>query len=407
MTVKRTLLFLGVIIFIPLISYFALRLARGERFDFQTKTLNPTGLLVTTSTPEGASVFIDGKLKTATDDTLNLAPGEYEVEIKKDGFHPWKKQVVIEKEVVTTADPYLFSAFPSLKSLTFTGASHPVLSPDGQKIAFAVATDSASLTKRGLWVLDISARPLGFDHQPRQIIQSAAKGRDFSQADYLWSPDSEELLITLENRPDPQTKKVTTERFLLNTNRLNDPTQLIDVTPNLESILAQWETEIKLRQDAQTRKLPKKLLEVLGEAIDDLEFSPNDKKILYTATASATLPKGIVSPLPGTNTQPEERQLQPGKIYVYDLVEDKNFAITTQQSLGDSLLTWFPTSRHLFLVKENKVTILDYDNTNHVNAYTGPFEKNAAFPFPDAGKILILASLGENQPPNLYAVSLR
>ena len=92
MAFKRVVFFLLVLILIPLISYFGIRFARGERFNLETKKLTSTGLLVTTSVPDGASVYLDGKLKTATDDTINLVPGQYQVEIKKDGFHPWKNR---------------------------------------------------------------------------------------------------------------------------------------------------------------------------------------------------------------------------------------------------------------------------------------------------------------------------
>jgi len=404
MASKRVIIFLGVLIFVPLASYFAIRFARGERLNPQTGTLTSTGLLVAASVPEGASVFVDGKLKTATDDTINLAPGEYEVEIKKDGFHSWQKHLRIEKELVTKTDVYLFSSFPSLKSLTRTGAADPVISPDSQKIVFSVATASAG--KRGLWLLDISGRVLGLSHEPRQIIESAPRGRDFSQGTCQWSPDSKEIIVALEE-----------ENFLLSADKLNDPIELVDITPNLDFILAQWEKEKTLRQEEQISKLPNKLLEAVEGSIDNIAFSPDEKMIFYTATASATIPQNIKTPLPATNSQPEERQIKPGKIYVYDLTEDKNFfimdeekpsAISHQSSATTpKALSWFPTSRHLFFVRENKVTIFEYDNTNWVDVYTGAFENGFAFPFPSADNILILASLGENQPPNLYAVSLR
>ena len=201
MTLKRVVIFFGVLIFVSIASYFAIRFARGERFDFNDRSIKATGLLVATSLPDGASVYIDGKLKTATDDTLNLAPGEYQVEIKKDGFHSWQKNLQVEKELVTNADVHLFSTFPSLTSLTYTGAADPVISPDGDKVAFSVATASAS--KRGLWVLDISGRVFGFNRQPRQIIKSAAGGRDFSLGELQWSPDSKQILVTLKDRPGP------------------------------------------------------------------------------------------------------------------------------------------------------------------------------------------------------------
>jgi dipeptidyl aminopeptidase/acylaminoacyl peptidase len=388
---KRILIFSAVFIGVPAVAFLIIKLAQGYKPDFSTKTFRPTGLLVAASIPDGAQVFVNGKLKTATDDTINLSPDTYEVEIKKDGFFPWKKMLTIKKELVTETNAQLFSAYPDLKVLTFTGAANPLLSPDGQKVAFSVATASAS--KRGLWVLDLTDRPLGLSREPRQILQSAPAGRNFSLANFEWSPDSKQLLVMLRK-----------EIFLVDTARLTPATSLIDVGDNLTLIKRSWENESKLKHEAKISKLPKELLEVLADSVKDIWFSPDETKILYTATASASIPEEIISPLPAASTQSESRQIEPGKVYVYDLKEDKNFEIPIA---SETRITWFPTSKHIFLAQSDKISIVEYDGTNSTDVYTGPFENTFAFPFPSGTKILVLTSIGKNTPPNLYAISLR
>lgn len=388
---KRIIIFSAVFLGVSTVAFLIIKLAQGYKLDFSTKTLQPTGLLVATSIPDGAQVFVSGKLKTATDDTINLAPDTYEVEIKKEGFFPWKKTLTIKKELVTKTDAQLFNAYPDLKVLTFTGAANPLLSPDGQKVAFRVATASAS--KRGLWVLDLTDRPLGLNREPRQILQSAPGGRDFSQADFEWSPDSKQLLVTLGK-----------EIFLADTARLNPATSLIDASNNFTLIKRSWQNEIKLRQEAKLSKLPKELLKVLPDSVKDIRFSPNETKILYTATASASITEEIISPLPAASTQKESREIEPGKVYVYDLKEDKNFLIPVA---SETKITWFPTSKHIFLVQNDKITVVEYDGTNSTDVYTGPFENAFAFPFPSGNRILVLTSIGKDTPSNLYAISLR
>lgn len=388
---KRIVIFSAVFLGVSTVAFLIIKLAQGYKLDFSTKTLLPTGLLVATSIPDGAQVFVSGKLKTATDDTINLAPNTYEVEIKKEGFFPWKKTLTIKKEMVTKTDAQLFSAYPDLKVLTFTGAAGPLLSPDGQKVAFRVATASAS--KRGLWVLDLTDRPLGLNREPRQILQSAPGGRDFSQADFEWSSDSKQLLVTLGK-----------EIFLVDAARLNPATSLIDTSNNFTLIKRSWQNEIKLRQEAKLSKLPKELLKVLTDSVKDIRFSPNETKILYTATASASIPEEIIPPLPAASTQKESREIEPNKVYVYDLKEDKNFLIPVA---GETQITWFPTSKHIFLVQNDKITIVEYDGTNSTDVYTGPSENTFTFPFPSGNRILVLTSIGKDTPPNLYAISLR
>ena len=61
-----------------------IRYAKGYR-PTRAGTIKGTGLLSANSFPTGAEVYINGKLTTATDNTLNLDPGDYQIELKKDG----------------------------------------------------------------------------------------------------------------------------------------------------------------------------------------------------------------------------------------------------------------------------------------------------------------------------------
>lgn len=420
---KRLIIFLSLIIGISTCAFFLIKISQGYRLDFTSRTMRPSGLLVATSFPNQASIFIDGKpakAKTAT--TLNLPPGEYEVEIRKDGYSSWRKKLLIEKELVTKTDAYLFPTYPDLKALTFTGASNPVISPDGKMVAFAVSDQDGE--KNGIWVLDLSERPLGLSREARQILKSAPKGRDFAKGSYQWSTDSKQLLITL---PKTNIKGgIGEENFLVDPFVFNQATNLVDVTDQLSTIKRRWKNEREIIQRDKLSKLPKELVEILEKSAKDFSFSPDETKILYTATASASIPEKLIPPLPGTSTQPESRNLEKGKIYVYDLKEDKNFLIdlpkdtqifgnwpseeipqSEQLEIGNPSpkVSWFPTSKHLFLVQKDKISIIEYDNTNWVDVYSGPFEDS--FVFPSGNKILLLASLSKDTPLNLYALSLR
>jgi hypothetical protein len=397
---KRLIIFLIVFLGIGLVAYFLIKLASGYRPDFTNKTMRPTGLLVATSIPNQGSILVNGKiLKTKTATTISLAPGEYEIEIKKDGFSSWKKKILIEKELVVKTEAYLFPTYPDLKALTSTSASSPVISPDGKKVVFAVANQDE---KNGLWILDLTERPLGLARESYQILQSAPKGRDFAKATYQWAPDSKQILVTLA-KIITKTKSVE-ENFLIDVNNLNDNTKLIDVTNQLLTIQKGWKNEEKILQEAKLGKLPEELLQILDKGAKDLTFSLDETKVLYTATASASIPKNLIPPLPGANNQPETRDLTSGRTYVYDLKEDRNFALDLPQ---EAKVSWSPTSRHLFLVQKDKVSIIEYDNTNRVDVYSGPFENSFAFPFPSGNKILVLTSLSKETPFNLYSISLK
>lgn len=394
MNIKRALLFSAVSLAILVVSYLLIQLAKGYRPDFSRRTLKPTGLLVATSIPDGAQVFVDGKLKSATNNTISLAPGEYDVEIKKDGFSTWKKHLQIEKELVVKTEAYLFPLVPDLKALTFTGALNPVLSPDGTRVVYAV--EGAEIEKNGLWILDLPDLPFGRIREPRQIVRSAPRGRNFAKADYLWSPDSKKILVSLGK-----------ENFLLDQGSLTPATALIDVSENLHIINRQWEDERSKREEQKLKKLPEELVEIIKNTTTDINFSPDETKILYTATGSATLKDELIPPVPAASTQEQERKLEPGQIYIYDIKEDRNFRIAEERK--DFKVLWFPTSKHFLLVEPGKVQIIEYDAANLVTVYSGPFDDLYAFPWPNGNKILVLTLLSgeEDTLPNLYAVSLR
>ncbi len=426
MVKKRVFIFSSLFLGILIVAYFLVKLASGYRLDFTNKTFKPTGLLIASSTPNQASIIINNKVfKAKTNTTLSLQPGEYDIEIKKDGYSSWRKKLTIEKELATKTDAYLFPTYPDLKALTFTGASNPVISPDGKKVVFAVDSEDEN---DGLWVLDLSERAMGFSHEPKQIIQSAPKGRDFAKAQCLWSPDSKQILITLIKTPATNKTKAVEENFLLNARVLNPNTQLVDISSQKEILLKNWQKEAEILQKDKSNRLPEELTNLLQNSVSEVVFSPDETKILYTATASASLPKEIIPPLPGASTQNQQRDLESGKIYVYDLKEDRNFALDlpkNTQIIGNwarpetqpegkleiknssPKVSWFPTSKHLFLVQNDKISIIEYDNTNKVDVYSGPFEDSFAFAFPSGSKLLILTSLSKDMPSNLYAVSLR
>lgn len=412
---------------------------RGYRIDFYQKVLRPTGILAVSSSPAGAQVFIDGKLKIATNSTLSLSPDEYQVEIRKPDFSSWQKKITIEKEMVTQVEAFLFPRVPDLKPLTFDGAENPQISPDVSKIVYAIPSFNKiePQNKAGLWVIDLNDSLFGLAHEPRQIAKNS-KTLDFSKLNYFWSPDSRQILI------DNQTSK---ENYLIDSNQFNQPLSIIDISDSLPKIIDDWQKENELRKQVKIKKLPEKMQEILWEKIGQFDFSPDGTKMVYVATASAEIPDKLIPPVFAASTQPQSRKIEPNKVYVYDLKEDKNFLIpfnpsaptqsptkkisankktptptpdfrqllTLNPSTGSGqafeLLTikWFPTSRHLYWISNDKVIACEYDGINTTTLYSGPFIKPFVFASPGANRFVILAktNLDKENLKNLYSVSLR
>lgn len=388
---KRAIATFLIFITLLLTSVAAIAYNKGYRPSFTKKgpVVEATGLLVATSEPDGAQVFLNNQLKTATNDTLNLPEDDYQIKIAKDGYITWEKRLKIKNGVVTETQARLFPTAPDLRAITSTGALSPTLSPDGIKLVYGIASGSAE--KQGVWVADLTDRPLFTQNQSLQIAKT------FSQATFTWSPDSKQIIA-----------QVGGVSFLLDADRPNPEPQNITVT--LEVILDSWDKEVKTRESQRISNLKPALIKEL-EKMKILAFSPDETKILYSASVSAILPPILEKPLTGASTQPEQREINKGSIYVYDIKEDKNFLITEKPLTSPSTqsLSWLSSSRHLVWVEEGSISILEYDGTNKATIYSGPFENSFVYPWPNGSKLIILTAY--NRPAgvssNLYTISLK
>lgn len=375
---------------------------RGYRLDITQKSFSSTGLLVATSDPTGAQILVDGKVQSATNATLNLQPGWYTITIVKEGYQPWEKRIRVQGEVVSRADAFLFPANPSLSALSLSGVVMPVVSPDGGKLAYVVpnqntAVDNYLTNRSGVWVLELTDKPLGLNRDARQVAKLAIV--DWSGAKLAWSPDSKQILATLTN---PATKL--NSYYLLEADRLNDPASAVG---NIASLERDWREAQETRDKEKLIGLPEDLIKVATSSMKIVSFSPDETKILYEATRSGTLPQIIKPPLIGSNPTAEIRDTKQNLIYVYDIKEDRNYALGEAKSLSG--LQWLPNSKHLLVTEKDKIEVLEFDGGNRKTIYAGPFWDGFVVPWTSGTKLLILTNLNPSASAenNLYAVNLR
>lgn len=420
----RLLSFVAGLVVVPICTILVVLFAKGYRPNLQNGQITVTGILSTHTYPENSQIWINGlQTSSITNSNLNLAPGDYVVEFKKEGYQSWKKDLKIEREIVTTATAVLFPSVPTLKPVSSQIATHVTLSPDGTKVAFISKNNQ-------IHTLDLTESPLGTFTRESRLSGSLPLSLPTSSLNLIWSPDSRHILVT-----DVQSKISSPAAYLI------DPTnqQITSAANSLNYLLQDWKTRQTAQDLQKFNSLPLILRNVLATASADIVWAPRENKILYTATASATLPDQIKKPLPGSSTQPQTRSLVAGHTYVYDLEEDRNFfiSLTPQPSpspaakkgvktvkpplpLNPSNPTahpsgwaWFPTSSHLYRVENNRVIIVEYDNQNQTTIYSGPLFENTAIPYASGKQMLLLTSF-ETTPaastsanPNLYALTLR
>ena len=399
------------------VSALVIAYGRGYRFDLGKSLVKTTGLVSATSDPIGAQVFVEGKLKTATNNSFSVDPGWYTVTISKEGYISWQKKLRIQGEVVSRADAFLFPTNPSMSPLTNLGIEGPLLSPDGSKIAYIIPTDhlEGNLAKKaGLWVYELAEGPLGRNRDPIQLggIEPLF---NVTKATLLWAPDSTQILAQNGNN--------------YRLYQMNRPGTGVVLTATAGSLVTEWNGERDLKERQKLEAFSQPVINMATTSAKIIAVSPDETKILYEATASATIPIIINPPLIGTNPTKEDRNIQPGKIYVYDTKEYKNFFVMDKTELPPLKTTntgktataqahpngrtqnihWFPTSRHLLLTLEGKIDMMEYDRTNWVTIYSGPFEDSFIAPWNNGSRIIIMTNLNPNTStlPNLYTVNLR
>lgn len=400
---KQLFISLCIFLFIIVGTILAIIYGNGYQFGFVNgqPQISGTGILAVKSIPDGALVSINGHLTTATNNTINLKPDTYDVKITKDSYFSWEKKITIQKEIVSQVNALLIPTAPSPTNITDTGVINPTIDPSMTKIAY---TASASADKRlnGIFILDTKGGSLlTLQSNSRQIVDDNPD--TFSQASLSWTPDGKSIIASIS------ANKLSPTVYLLDATTMNQTPK--DITTLLDSYQAGWAKEKADTAKALIDSLTPPLAKVASTHFTILGWSPDEYKILYQASGSATtIPRIINPPIIGADSTPEARNLESGNVYVYDLKEDRNYLVVKNDlKLGlDYKLTWLPDSQHLIYVHDKRIAVIEYDGSNSTTVYAGPFVDHSVFPWADMSKLVMLSDLGNsNIDPHLYTIGLK
>jgi hypothetical protein len=396
------------------ILFFLIGFARGYRLDFSQKTFSSTGILVASSAPDGAKILVNGELKGATNSNIGVKPGVYDVEIAQDGYLSWKKRLTIKGELVIKADALLFPVNPTLSPLTSFGVVKAISTNSQEKTI--LFSETGATEKDGIYLIDNRNNPLArINGQKLLALKSIfPAGFVFKTAQVEFSPNEKQMLVsfvetttptpTLRNKKPTQPQTVVKAIYLLSTDDVT--LQPFDVTNSVQAIRSAWDIE-KVEVHAKLIETFKKPIVKASSSFNIIGFSPDETKILYEATQSATIDQVIKPALIATNQTPEERSIKPGAVYVYDKKEDKNFKIADEFD-PELPLFWYVDSQHIVMRQPEGMAIVDYDGTNKRLVYSGPFQPEFASMTRD-GKLLILTNFNSSTRtlPDVYSVGLR
>ncbi len=371
---KRLVSALLIILFFLALGYVLLIYATGKRLGANGKLVG-VGIIRIDTTPDNSKIYINGQYKDTGDTNLeNLSPGSYSLKVEKDNYNTWQKEVEVVEGKITPLKIKLFPSNPSLTAATFNGVYSPKISPDGQKIAFGIQTEG----KRGLWVLPLQNRQFFFNNDTLRQIALDNTTFTFSNSSFTWSQDSSSLLVDTKNNSTLETVS-----FLLNQGQMNSNPQ--NATSTAQATRNSWAAQISKDNLAKLKKLGKEA-QALNVNLKEMLFSKDDSAVILvkndqTATVYDTKP----SPVPGV--KPSKTDLP---------VAEKYF--------------WFQDgTKHIVAVEKDLVSVMDTDGTNKASIFTGDFDPNAVFSWPDGTRLVIALNLNSrsNPLPNLYTIDLQ
>ncbi len=394
---NRTIFTVIIAVLILLVATAAIFWARGFKPDFRNGKIDRTGLIVATSVPTGAQVYLNDRLTSATDTNIAyLDPGSYKVKIQKDGYTTWEKQIDIKADLATEIKALLFPTAPQITPLTTTGAAGPILSPDSSKIIYGVAGP-----RGGAYLLPMANGIFPFRQDARLLSKNTA-GLDFSTAKFTWDPDSKQVIATFIDQNGQATANLTLD---------SDKTDqtATDVTASLNSLISSWQDTLSTRAQTQDVTIPQSVKDATAAAAEPSPSpSPNLTIQQFNNLTINYFPTGL-------KLSPDEEKVlyvdRKGKYKVYDL---KNKKASTLPDLTDlANISWFPDSAHLVIAQNpptgGLISIIETDGTNKMVVFSGKFEDGFVFAHPSGNRIIILTPLTQQEgtPPNLYGINLK
>ena len=376
----RTILFLICLFLFFLIAPSVIFYSQGYRVDINSKKITQTGGLFLKVIPKQVEVFIDGKLKKKTDFFFgsalieNLLPKKYKIQIKKEGYYPWEKNLEIrEKEVTEAKNIVLIPENPNFGILT-EGIKDFWFSPDERKIILSEDYEQGWALK----LYDLEKNVKSHLIEEKDIFPG---GVDLLELEF--SPDSKEISLevgmkeqikhfTLEIDKIPPTLAESEEPLPPFENALTYKAlgQDIYYLNNLghlfknEEKLTEKPFPVKLETEYALEIFPgfvflhegqilyqfnpdSKSFEKFFEPIKDLKISPDHKKVVYFTDYEIW-----ILFLKEISNQPQRK------------AGDKLFLIRLSEQIKDCF--WL-NSDYLIFNAANKIKIAEIDDRDRIN----------------------------------------
>lgn len=388
------------------------RLSKDKNGDSKNGVeVSQTGMINVKSVPDGANVYLDGELETATNGTISgLKPGNYNLKIMKSGFTVWEKQIEVFPELVTDITAILISQGPRLEPLTNAGAKRPVISPSLNKVAFFSRNSSTP----GVWVIPLTGEGLNLFRSNPSVVLEDEPGTFYSRGESIkWSPNEKELLVQGQ-----QIEGQGSDYYLVDLS--SGGTRYV---PNPQTIQNEWDEKLVQKRVDFIEKLsiPEDLRGIATSP--DTLWAPDGKKFMFVCTKGGVDQSRLNelgfenAPVCDLGNYTGEPKLE---YHVYNMEKPipvgervETTVFETNAYENQPYVSWYEDSFHMILAEkqpdltEGKISLIRIDGTNRTEVYNNTLYSDKVFSSPGGDKIIFLTSFKSGDQTNLYTVGIR
>lgn len=186
---SRTLLFFTLCFLFFTITPSLIFYSLGYAVDFEKKKIVQTGAIFISTEPGEVNVLMSGKQKGKTGIIFkklfkkNILPKTYTIELKKDGYHSWKKNLEIKEKLTTEIrNIFLFQENPQKQLVLEKKIKEYYPSPDNKKIAYLTSENQINI--------------LNFENKNDKLIFSSEKLDKLTKLS--WSENSKNIYFKTE-----------------------------------------------------------------------------------------------------------------------------------------------------------------------------------------------------------------
>jgi len=371
---------LAAIIFALICTAFILS-ARGYTLSIEGNAvkIEKTGMIIISTKPFGANIILNGKQTSKNTSQFfstklnNLGKNKYILNLEKDGYYTWEKELHVFPEMVTWANyVLLFSKNPKIEKVDFIGSLVESLASYDNKYQSILMKDKSGEV---IYILNNSTG------EKTVLLETAKLAADKKITDIKfvdWSKDRRYLLITGIVKGEKQYLAVNTESKSIETLNALFPNRFDRLsfnTANSDEIYGIQNNEIfrlSIRNKTITNALEKNIVYFTLSAEEKLYYikDTTGARSLWQANSDFSGKTSLSDAMPVSDkyeikVSPKDKKIaiytkNNTSLYMLSKSENKSSLITMGKDIVD--FSWSPHDDRFFYKSANNMFVFEIDD---------------------------------------------